>query len=102
MDVLFFHQIVLTGKSMKPFFERLAGGRRSFRGVGMGETAAMSHSASSSWSRGLAKGLRRGQESPVHKPLKKPAREPRNKRKDFMACALFQLKMLCGAEAIIA
>ena len=29
---------------MKSFLERLAGGRRSFRGVGMGETAALSHS----------------------------------------------------------
>jgi len=30
---------------MKPFLERLAGGRRSFRGLGMGETAALSHLA---------------------------------------------------------
>ena len=29
---------------MKSFLERLAGGRCSFRGLGMGETAAPSHS----------------------------------------------------------
>jgi hypothetical protein len=29
---------------MKPFLERLAGGRCCFRGLGMGETAALSHS----------------------------------------------------------
>jgi hypothetical protein len=70
---------------MKSFLERLAGGRRSFRGLGMGETAALSHSASSSWPRGLSKGMRRGQDSPVNKSLKKPAREPWNERKGFMA-----------------
>jgi len=62
---------------MKSFLERLAGGRRSFRNLGMGETAALS----------LSKGMRRGQGSPVNKSLKKPAREPRNERKDFMAWA---------------
>jgi hypothetical protein len=59
---------------MKSFLERLAGGRGSFRGLGMGETAALS----------LSKGMRRGQVSPVNKPLKKPGREPRNERKGFM------------------
>jgi hypothetical protein len=91
MDVLFL-AILLNAKTMKPFLERLAardelgrvGGRRSFRGLGMGETAALSHSASSSWPRGLSKGMRRGQVSPVNKPLKKQAREPWNERKDFM------------------
>ena len=42
--------IPLTGNTMKSFLERLAardelgrvGGRRSFRGLGMGETAAVS------------------------------------------------------------
>jgi hypothetical protein len=77
----------MTGTAIKSFLERLAGGRRSFRDLSMGEAAALSHSASSSWPRGLAKGMRRGQVSPVNKPLKKPAREPRNERKDFMACA---------------
>jgi hypothetical protein len=48
--------IPLTGKTMKPFLKRLAGGCRSFRDLGMGETAALSHSASSSWPRGLSKG----------------------------------------------
>jgi hypothetical protein len=70
---------------MKSFLERLAardelgrvGGRRSFRDLGMGETAALS----------LSKGMRRGQVSPVNKSLKKPAREPWNERKGFMACA---------------
>jgi len=62
---------------MKSFLERLAGGCRSFRGLGMGETAALS----------LSKGMRRGQNSPVNKSLKKPAREPWNERKDSMACA---------------
>jgi hypothetical protein len=62
---------------MKFFLKRLAGGRRSFRGLGMGETAAL----------GLLKGMRRGQVSPVNKPLKKQAREPWSERKGFMACA---------------
>ena len=59
---------------MKPFVERLAGGRCSFRGLGMGETAALS----------LSKGMRRGQDSPVNKSLKKQAREPWNERNGFM------------------
>jgi hypothetical protein len=75
----FFTRILLTGKTMKPFLERLAGGRRSFRGLGMGETAALS----------LSKGMRRGQDSPVNKSLKKQAREPWNERKGFMVCAYF-------------
>ena len=50
------------------------GGRRPFRDLAMGETAALS----------LSKGMRRGQNSPVDKSLKRPAREPRNKRKGFM------------------
>ena len=89
---------------MKSFLERLAGGRSSFRGLGMGETAALSDSASSRStlsrstgsgpehhrgvrSKGLSKGMRRGQDSPVNKALKKPAREPRNERKGFMVFA---------------
>jgi hypothetical protein len=64
---------------MKSFLERLAGGRRSFRDLGMGETAALS----------LSKGMRRGQGSPVNKSLKKQAREPWNERKGFMACDHF-------------
>ena len=94
-------RILLTGQAMKLFLERLAardelpaagsgpelveggrvGGRRSFRGLGMGETAALS----------LSKGVR-SPASPkrdVNKSLKKPAREPRNERKDFMACVCF-------------
>jgi hypothetical protein len=63
-----------SGETMKLFLKRLAGGRRSFRDLGMGETAALS----------LSKGMRRGQDSPVYKALKKPAREPRNERKGFM------------------
>ena len=51
------------------------GGRRSFRDLGMGETAALS----------LSKGMRRGQDSPVNKSLKKPASEPRNRGKDLMS-----------------
>ena len=97
-------RILLTGKAMKLFLERLAardelpsagsgpelveggrvGGRRSFRNLGMGETAALS----------LSKGMRRGQDSPVNKSLKKPAHEPRNERKDFMACACFNANYL--------
>ena len=69
-------RILLTVAAVKSFLKRLAGGRRSFRDLGMGETAALS----------LSKGMRRGQDSPVNKPLKKPAREPRNERKVFMAC----------------
>ena len=49
MDV-FFHQILLGGATMKSFLERLAGGRRSFRDLGMGEAAALS----------LSKEMRRG------------------------------------------
>jgi hypothetical protein len=64
---------------VKLFLERLAEGRRSFRGLGMGETAALS----------LSKGMRREQNSPVNKPLKKPAREPWNERNGFMVCAYF-------------
>ena len=56
------------------FLERLAGGRSSFRDLGMGETAAQS----------LSRGMRRGQDSPVNKSLKKQAREPWNERKGFM------------------
>jgi hypothetical protein len=85
---------MLTGMAMKPFLERLAGGRRSFRDLGMGETAALS----------LSKGMRRGQGSPVNKLLKKPAREPRNERKGFMAMltamqTVFQGAPLCDAYA---
>jgi hypothetical protein len=100
MDVLFWSGILLTGKTMKSFLERLAardelgrvGGRCSFRDLGMGETAAPSHSASSSWPRGLPRGMRRGQDSPVNKLLKKPAREPWNERKAFMAYTRFGAK----------
>jgi len=67
-----------TGKTMKSFLEGLAEGRSSFRGLGMGETAALS----------LSKGMRGGQESPVNKPLKKQAREPWNERKGFMVLAI--------------
>jgi hypothetical protein len=67
-------QILLTGETMKPFLERLAGGRRSFRNLGMGETAALS----------LSKGMRRGQVSPVNKLLKRQAREPWNEGKGFV------------------
>jgi hypothetical protein len=66
---------------MKSFLERLAGGRGSFRGLGMGETAALS----------LSKGMRRGQGSPVNKSLKKQAREPWNKRKGLMAYVLVSI-----------
>jgi hypothetical protein len=44
------------------------------RGLGMGETAALSP----------AKGMRRGLGYPVNKVLKKQAREPWNERKGFM------------------
>jgi hypothetical protein len=71
--------ILLTGETMKSFLERLAGGRCSFRDLGMGETAALS----------LSKGMRRGQVSPVNKLLKKQAREPWNERKGFMVFAYF-------------
>jgi hypothetical protein len=111
--------ILLTGETMKSFLERLAardelpsassgpelveggrvGGRRSFRDLGMGGTAALSHSASSrstlssrpkgSWPRGLPKGMRRGQNSPINKSLKKQTREPWNERKGFTVCAHF-------------
>jgi hypothetical protein len=64
--MLFFRGILLSGETMKSFLERLAGGRRSFRDLGMGETAAPS----------LPRGMRRGQNFPVNKLLKKQAREP--------------------------
>jgi hypothetical protein len=72
-------RILLNGKTMKFLLERLAGGRSSFRDLGMGETAALS----------LSKGMRRGQGSPVNKSLKKQAREPWNERKGFMVFAYF-------------
>ena len=78
--------ILLTRTAMKSFLKRLAGGRSSFRGLGMGETAALR----------LAKGMRRGKDSPVNKSLKKPAREPWNERKGFMACAY--CNVACFAE----
>ncbi|UCE34674.1 MAG: hypothetical protein JSV40_01770 [Deltaproteobacteria bacterium] len=61
---------------MKPFLERLAGGRCSFRDLGMGETAALS----------LSKGMRSpaSLKRDVNKSLKKQAREPSNERKGFM------------------
>jgi hypothetical protein len=34
--------MLASGKTMKPFLKRLAEGRCSFRGLGMGETAALS------------------------------------------------------------
>ncbi|UCE33758.1 MAG: hypothetical protein JSV40_11165, partial [Deltaproteobacteria bacterium] len=49
INVFFWRGILLIGKTMKSFLERLAGGRRSFRDLGMGETAALS----------LSKGMRR-------------------------------------------
>jgi hypothetical protein len=73
-------KILPAGETMKSFLERLAGGRCSFRGLGMGETAALS----------LWKGMRRGQGSPVNKLLKKQARETWNERKGFMVCAYFK------------
>jgi hypothetical protein len=74
----------MTGETMKSFLERLAEGRRSFRGLGMGETAALS----------LSKGMRRGQGSPVNKLLKKQAREPWNERKGFRVFAYFNWECL--------
>ena len=64
---------------MKSFLERLAGGHCSFRGLGMGETAALS----------LSKGMRSpaSLKRDANKLLKKQAREPWNERKGFMACA---------------
>ena len=76
--------ILLIGMTMKSFLERLAGGRCSFRDLGMKETAALS----------LAKGMRRGQVSPINKLLKKQAREPRNERKGFMVFAYFNWECL--------
>jgi hypothetical protein len=66
---------------MKSFLERLAGGRRSFRDLGMGETAVLS----------LSKGMRSpaSLKRDVNKLLKKPAREPWNERKGFMVFAYF-------------
>ena len=77
----FLPRILLTGKTMKPFLERLAGGRRSFRDLGMGETAALS----------LSKGMRSpaSLKRDVNKSLKKQAREPWNERKGFMVFAYF-------------
>jgi hypothetical protein len=71
---------------MKLFLERLAGGRRSFRDLGMGETAALS----------LTKGMRRGQGFPVNKSLKKQAREARNERKGFMVLPISTQYVLQG------
>jgi hypothetical protein len=77
----FLTRILLIGKTMKPFLERLAGGRRSFRCSDMGETAALS----------LSKGMRgpASLKRDVNKLLKKQAREPWNERKGFMVFAYF-------------
>jgi hypothetical protein len=66
---------------MKPFLERLAEGRCSFRDLGMGETAALS----------LSRGMRSpaSKKRDVNKSLKKQAREPWNERKGFMVFAYF-------------
>ena len=77
---------------MKLFLERLAGGRRSFRGLGMGETAALSHSTllmALSKIEGPGEGNAEGARIPVNKSLKKRAREPWNERKGFMVFAYF-------------
>ena len=66
---------------MKLFLERLAGGRCSFRDLGMGETAALSLSKGM----GSPASLKRD----VNKLLKKQAREPWNERKGFMVFAYF-------------
>jgi hypothetical protein len=66
---------------MKSFLERLAGGRRSFRDLGMGETAALSLSKGM-WSPASLK-------RDVNNSLKKQAREPWNERKGFMVFAYF-------------
>jgi len=65
---------------MKSFLERLAGGRCSFRGLGMGETAALIFS----------KGMRSpaSLKRDVNKLLKKQAREPWNERKGFIAALI--------------
>ena len=95
----FLPRTLLTGETMKSFLERLAardelpsarsgpelveggrvGGRCSFRGLGMGETAALRFS----------KGMRSpaSLKRDVNKPLKKQAREPWNERKGFMVFA---------------
>jgi hypothetical protein len=105
---------------MKPFLKRLAardelpftssgpelveggrvGGRRSFRDLGMGETTALSHSASSSWPRGLSKGMRSpaSRKRGVNKSLKKQAGEPWNERKGFMAWAYCNVDCFPGAK----
>jgi hypothetical protein len=75
---------------MKSFLERLAGGRRSFRDLGMGETAALS----------LSKGMRRGQGSPVNKSVKKQAREPWNERKGFIVLPI-STEYVLRSKAII-
>ena len=66
---------------MKSFLERLARGRRSFRDLGMGETAAL----------GLSKEMRSpaSLKRDVNKLLKKQAREPWNERNGFMVLAHF-------------
>jgi len=67
-------RILLTIKAMRSFLKRLVGGRRSFRDLCMGKTAAPSVEENAE-----------GKNSPVNRSLKKPAREPRNERKDLMA-----------------
>ena len=99
--------VLVPGETMKSFLERLAGGRCSFRDLGMGETAAPSHStlfmalsrstgSGPEQHRGVrSKGLAKGMRSPasrkrdVNKPLKKQAREPWNESKGFMVFADF-------------
>jgi hypothetical protein len=91
---------------MKSFLERLAEGRCSFRGLGMGETAALSHSTllmALSKIEGLVEGNAepRFSEAGRKQVVEKTSPGGLERKKGFHGIRLFQLGMSCGVKAII-
>ena len=89
---------------MKPFLERLAGGRRCFRGLGMGETAALSHSTllmALSKIEGPGEGNAEGARIPRKQVAEKTSPGALERKKGFHGIRLFQSRMFCGVKAII-
>ena len=89
---------------MKPFLERLAGGRRCFRGLGMGETAALSHSTllmALSKIEGPVEGNAEGARIPRKQVAEKTSPGALERKKGFHGIRLFQWRMFCGVKAII-
>jgi hypothetical protein len=93
----FFTRIRLTGKTMKSFLERLAGGRCSFRDLGMGETAALSHSTllmALSKIEGPVEGNAEGVSIPHKQVAEKTSPGALERKKWFHGISRFQFSML--------